>query len=224
MSAFYTWALDRGWVDATPLVHIRSRSTSRSRDRVLSDEELRVLWLACDDSDFGRIVKLLVLTAQRRTEIGALRWTEINFDEGLIEFPATRVKNATAHSVPLTQMAVAVIQSIPKRGAQDCMFGRAGGGFTGWSKAKRELDARIAARRHAMGLGPMRPWGLHDLRRTAATGLARLGVAPQVVDRILNHRSGIISGVRAIYNRFDYLPEARDALNRWAEHVASVVQ
>jgi integrase len=180
----------------------------KSRERVLSDAELKAIWTACPHNDFGAIVKLLILTGQRRTEIGGLRWDEIRDDQ--IVFSASRTKNGRAHVVPLSDPSRAILSRF-NRGNREHIFGRYNG-FTDWSKAKAALRAEAG------------DWTLHDLRRTAVTRMAELGVQPHIIEAVINHVSGHKGGVAGIYNRATYDREKREVLNLWAEHVTALVE
>jgi integrase len=162
---------------------------------------------------YGRIVRLLMLTAQRRDEIGGLRWQEIesqdDVSKALIALPSERTKNSRQHDVPLSQAALDVLAEQHRIAGRDLVFGEGEGGYSGWSRSKERLDADAK----------IKPWTLHDLRRTAATRMADLGVQPHVIEAILNHVSGHKAGVAGIYNRSTYAAEKRAALDLWANHV-----
>jgi integrase len=186
------------------------RETERytARTRVLADHELRTMWHALPDDDYGQVVKLLILTGQRRDEIGRLSWSEIVGDQ--VVLPPSRVKNKRPDVVPLSEPARAVLAAQPRRAESDLVFGcRGEGGFTGWSWCKLALDARIAE----MTGRPLQPWVLHDVRRSVATGMADLGVAPHVIEAVLNHVSGHKASVAGIYNRSSYEREKPAAIN-----------
>jgi integrase len=186
----------------------------QARERVLSDAELKAIWGGCIDDDYSAIIKLLVLSGCRLNEIGRLRWDEIH-DEQII-LPGARTKNNRAHIVPLSEPAKAILTGLRRRPDRACVFGRRqDNGFSGWSAAKRDLEARanIAER-----------WTVHDLRRTVATRMAELGVQPHIIEAVLNHVSGHKGGVAGIYNRATYDKEKREALNLWAEHVTALVE
>jgi integrase len=214
LSVFYAWCIGEGLCELNPVTGTNMAGEEKPRDRVLSDAELVAIWNALPDSDYGWIVKLLILTGQRRDEIGALRWSEIDLDAKLIELPADRAKNGVPHKVPLSDEALAVLKSCIRTSARDYVFGEGENGFTGWSKAKVRLD-------NATGIN--RPWVLHDLRRTAATRMADLGVMPHVVEAMLNHVSGHKSGIAGVYNHARYEPEKRAALELWASHIKAAV-
>ena len=178
LSAFFVWAIDQGLSGSTPLANIRPRAKNIARERVLSDSELAEVWTACEDDDHGAIVKLLMLTGQRRTEIGDLRWSEIDFAARHIELPGQRTKNHRRHVVPLSDAAFEMLGRCERREGRNSVFGRSVGGFSGWSKCKTRLDARIAKRRRASGNSSDMPhWTLHDIRRSVATHLAENGLA-----------------------------------------------
>jgi integrase len=235
LSKLFNWATDRGVIDANPCVRIKAPAAETSRDRVLSDEELRLLWRGCASIGwpFGPFVQLLLLTAQRRDEVAKMRRVELREGGTLWTIPAERAKNGQAHDVPLSGAAQGVLGSLPR------VAGRAGylisttgnSGISGYAKAKTRLDTVMLALAKSdaekSGEDPdgvqIEPWRLHDLRRTAATGMARLGVEPHVVEAVLNHRSGTITGVAKIYNRHSYGPERRAALEAWAAHVEAIV-
>jgi integrase len=226
LSGLYAWAIDGGYCEATPLLHIKRRAENGARERTLTKDELREVWLAADavGGDYGRIVKLLILTGQRRDEIGSLAWTEIDAAGARIELPPSRTKNHRAHSVPLSAEALAALP--PKPDTDRVMvFGRIGTGFSGWSKAKSELDAAItAARQERRVKEAMAGWRIHDLRRTFVTMLGdlRLG-SPHVVEAILNHVSGHKAGVAGTYNHALYLDERTQALIAWGRFVRELV-
>jgi integrase len=203
LSAFFVWAQREGLVEANPTLNTYKHEV-RARDRVLSNSELAAIWGACDDDDFGRIVRLLMLTAQRRTEVGGLCWSEIG-EDGMWTLPAARSKNRDKHSIPLVPQALALL---PPRRTGDHVFGC---GFANWSRGKLDLDARLAG---------IAAWTLHDLRRSAATHMAELGAAPHIVETVLNHRK---PGVAAVYNHARYAGEVRQALLLWADHLEAIV-
>jgi len=190
---------------------------------VLTEPELVEVSRASDNDDYGRVIKILALTGQRRQEIGDLAWHEVDVDGCQIELPADRTKNHRPHVVPLSAEALALLP--PQRDDRDLVFGRGQRGFSGWSKAKLELDARIAAARRSAGVKkPMPTWRLRDIRRSFVTHINERGFAPpHVVEAIVNHISGHLAGVAGTYNKALYLVERRQALERWGQHVAAVV-
>lgn len=213
----FNWCIERGLIEVSPCAGIKSPARPASRERVLTDDELARLWNAseADGYPFGRIFQLLALTAQRRGEVVGMKWSELDFDAGIWTLPGTRTKNHQQHKVPLTRDVIQCLKSIP-RGATDLVFparGKPDQPYSGYSKGKRGLDQRA----------DLHDWTLHDLRRTGATGMARLGIPPHVVERLLNHVSGTFGGVAGVYNRFQYLDEVRDALAKWNAHVSGLV-
>jgi integrase len=195
LSALFAWAMRRGLHNVNPVVGTEQRK-ERSRDRVLADAELAIIWNALGSNDYGDIIRLLILTGQRAGEIGGLRRNEIDLDENLISLPAERTKNAHPHSIPMSSPVRKILSARPR--TRDYVFGRGGGNFSSWGKCKIRLNAQIADK-----LGrPLTDWVIHDLRRTFATGLQRLGVRLEVTEAILNHVGGNRAGVGGIYRRF----------------------
>jgi integrase len=215
LSTFFKWAIDRDHVaGANPTTDIRQLETSK-RDRVLSEPELVDIWQACGDRDFGRIVRMLMLTGQRRQEIGGLEWAEISVERRQISLPAARCKNNRPHIVPLSEPAMALLQGLSRDGKY--VFG----GFTSWPRGKDHLDKRIAKRRGV----PLPHWTLHDIRRSVVTHINNLGFAPpHVVEAIVNHVSGNSkNGVAGVYNRAEYLAEREKALEQWGRYLTGLV-
>jgi integrase len=216
LSAFFGWAIDRGYLDANPTLNIRSRAQAGARDRVLSEREVIAIWEACRDDDHGRILRLLILTGQRRSEIGDMEWPEIDLRKRQLNLPAQRTKNGLAHIVPLSDEALAIIKSIAARPGRALVFGGGALGFGAWSKAKAKLDDRLPK--------TMPPWVLHDIRRSFVTHVSERGFAPpHVVEAIVNHVSGHKGGVAGVYNRAAYAAEKRQALELWGAHVAALM-
>jgi integrase len=223
LSGLFAWAIERRYVDTNPTLNVRQRAQNKARTRVLSEPELVEVWDACLDDDFGRIVRLLILTGQRRAEIGDLAWSEVDLDKRQIELAEYRTKNHRPHIVPLSDEALALLPE--KSEARDLIFGIGAGGFGGWSKAKAELVERIRkARSKAGGKKAMPVWTLHDLRRSFVTHISERGIAqPHIVEAIVNHISGAKAGVAGVYNRASYLSEKRQALELWGAHVRALV-
>jgi integrase len=211
LSAIFSWAMKRGIVDGNPVIGTE-RPAERSRDRVLSDSEIGIIWKAAPDDDFGAITKLLILSGQRRDEISALRWSEIDFDNDTILLPAERCKNKRAHEVPLSAPMKAILSSRKRIPDRDLVFGKRDVPIAGWGWRKERLDAAIGAKIKT-------PWTFHDLRRSCASGMANIGILPHVIESVLNHQSGTKRGTAGVYNRSDYKPEKTDALQKWGIHV-----
>jgi integrase len=216
LSALFTWAMGEGLREDNPVIATNNPAEGiLSRERVLSDAELRIVWKACWDDDFGKIVKLLILSACRREEIGGLARNEVNFDTGIMTIPGERTKNHREHALTLPAAAIDILRTIPSRIGREFFFGVRGGSFSAWSYATLHLHSRIA---EAEGKA-LAPWTLHDLRRTVRTGMGRLGVQPHIAELVLNHQKG---GVEAIYDRHKYQREITAALALWADHVRAV--
>jgi integrase len=217
LSAMFSWAMKEGLCDANPVLLTNDPAEGiQPRERVLSDHELVAIWNACGDDDFGRIVRLLLLTGCRREEIGGLQWREIDFDTGVMTIPGERTKNHRALALTLPAVALDILRSAKRREDRDHVFGKRGS-FGAWSYATMALNSRISDVE-----GKSLPhWTLHDLRRTFRTGLGKLGVRPDVAERCVNHIKG---GVEEIYNRHRYEREIASALAQWAEHVAALIQ
>ncbi|HEY8383968.1 MAG TPA: site-specific integrase [Microvirga sp.] len=211
LSALFSWAMGEGLVEQNPVVGTNKATEEVARDHVISEAELRLIWQACRDDDYGRILRLLILTGQRREEVGGMCWAEVDLEAALWTIPKERAKNGIAHEVPLSSPALTILSDVPRRPGRAHVFGEGQGGFQGWSRAKATLDRRIAASGQVV-----RPWRVHDLRRTAATRMAEAGTLPHVVEAVLNHVSGHKAGVAGIYNRATYAKEKREALERWA--------
>jgi integrase len=206
----FGWAVEQEIIAASPFVGLKAPAEEKSRDRILTDQELRAVWQAASQPDvYGVLVRLLILTGQRRGEIAGLMWSEIDLDKRLINLPRERVKNDRAHEIPLSPQAIALIESLPRLSDRH-VFRLPIGGF---GKLKAQLDK----------LCGVENWTLHDLRRTAASGMARLGVGLPVIEKVLNHVSGSFAGVVGIYQRHDFAGEKRKALELWGAHVAAIV-
>jgi integrase len=212
LSAFFGWCIAEGLLDVSPVTGTAKATENGSRERVLSQEELRQLWRSLGDDRFGDIVRLLLLTGCRRNEIGKLQWSEIDLVRKLIVLPPERTKNGKAFELPLSAQALAVLARQPRRNSSPYLFSDKKG-FNDWDGAKQELDQRIG----------IASWRLHDLRRTCATGMAELGVQPHIIEAVLNHVSGHKGGVAGIYNRARYTDAMREALQRWADHLEALI-
>jgi integrase len=225
LSAFFNWAVREGLLDTNPVIGTARADERGSRDRVLTQAELAELWAALPQGDFGEIVRLLALTGQRREEIGALRWAEVDLGRGMIVLAPERTKNLRQHEVPLSAQARAILERQRKRKGRDFVFGVGEAGFSGWSKSKERLDQTLLAKRRERDrkAKPLPSWRIHDLRRTAATGMAELGVQPHIIEAVLNHVSGHKAGVAGVYNRARYESEMRYALKKWADHVEALI-
>jgi integrase len=234
LSAFFGWAVREGLVEANPVIGTNRSHENGARNRVLSNDELREIWGAsAADDHYSGVVRLLMLTGQRREEIGGLRWREIDLESQQISLPADRTKNHRPHDIPLSELALEVLKRQGRREGRDLVFGEGQGGFQGWSNAKEALSRRILQARQDVAekagsvpqaVKPMTPWRLHDLRRTMATRMhEELSLAPHIVEAVLNHVSGHKAGVAGTYNWATYERAKRTALVRWAEYVRTIV-
>ncbi len=224
LSALFNWAADRGHLAASPIAGMRRPELGyKARERVLSMDELRRVWDAAGDMGypFGPAYRLLILTGQRRSEIAEAERPWIDRELRAIETPASRYKTGVAQVYPLSAPAWAIVEALPHWNAGDCMFSTTGGerAISGFSKAKELLDEKIAerdakARAEGQDVPPMAPWVVHDIRRSVATHLARLGVPQEHVERVLGH---VVQGVAGTYNRYSYLDEKRAALETWGK-------
>ena len=213
LSSFFNWAVGEGICKYNP-VDKTNKSEEQSRERVLENAELKTIWHSLPDNDYGKINKLLILTAQRRGEIGEMRVAEFNRAERQIELPPERTKNGLPHIVPLSDAAMEILESINMDG-RTFLFGRnLSAPFSGYSKAKTELDLECKIEK---------PWVLHDFRRTGSTRMNDEGVLPHVVEAVLNHISGSKAGVAGTYNKAIYLKEKREALNTLASFISKAV-
>lgn len=204
------WCVERGILDVSPANGVKAPCKETPRDRVLNDAELTKIIPECKAAGypFGDLFLILLLTAQRRGEVSDMRWSELDLPNRLWHLPAHRVKNGCAHSVPLSKPVVRILERAPRFLNSDFVFTTTGrSGVSGWGKPVSRLcdDSGV------------HEWRIHDLRRTGASGMARLGVLPHVVEKVLNHISGSISGVAAVYNRYGYDVEKRDALDKWGQ-------
>jgi integrase len=215
LSELFAWGIGQGLVDRNPVIGSNRPKLLPPRDRVLSDQELAAIWNGVSDDDFGRIVKLLILTGQRRTEVGGMCWQEINCDKTTWTIPAARAKNGQQHVLPLPPLALEIIASTPRIVGRDYLFGPRAAGFTSWNRPKQMLVARLG--------NQVEPWTLHDLRRTFCTRLADLGVLPHVIEAAVNHQSGHKRGPAGIYNRSVYTNEVRAALLLWDKHIRELI-
>ena len=213
LSGLYVWAMGEGLVSANPVLATHKPAAARTRDRALSLEELGAVWRACDDDDYGRIVRLLILLGARRQEVGSMRWTEFDLAKGTWLLPKERSKNGHELLLTLPSQALAIIGA--RQSDCDYLFGA--NGFVRWSAGKSELDRRLA--------GEVKPpFRLHDLRRSFSTRMNDLGVQPHIVEAALNHYDGARSGSAGVYNKSVYSNDIRAVLALWAEHVLAAAE
>jgi integrase len=210
---FFNWCIGRGILEVSPCSGITAPAREQTRHRVLSDEELAVVLNAARQIGFpfGSIVEVLALTGQRRDEVGRMAWEHLDLRRKVWIVPGEHAKNGRPHLVQLSKPVLALLEAVPW--TEKLTFSADGRrAFQGYSKAKARLD----------NLSGVSDWTLHDLRRTVVSGMARLGVPPHVADKILNHQSGTISGVAAVYQRHEFLNERERALQLWGEHIQSL--
>lgn len=208
---FFNWCVERDMIDINPAAGAKPPAVEKSRDRVLTDDEIKAIWTGCDKLGwpFGLAFKLMLVTGQRRDEIARMRWDDIDTDKALWTLSREQTKSDRLHEVPLSSLALEILEIVPRTG--DYVFTTNGKTpISGFSKAKRELDEAA----------DITDWRLHDLRRTVASGMARIGIAPHVIEKVLNHAGGQISGVAAIYNRHGYAEEKQQALNAWSQSLS----
>lgn len=208
------WCVERCMIDANPIAGMKPLSKEKPRERVLSDDELGVLWEACDDEGypFGDCMKLLILSGQRRAEVAEMRWSELDLEKRVWILPSQRAKNGRQHTVPITDAMLDVLRRVPKFLGSDFVFTTKGTTpISGFGRLKKRLDKSLSE--------VVEPWTPHDLRRTMSTNMAQLGVPQPVTEALLNHKTGVVSGVAAIYNVYSYADEKRDALELWNSHV-----
>jgi integrase len=218
---FFAWTVERGILEASPMAGLKPPSPEVSRDRVLSDGELIAAWKATEQIGypFGPVVQLLILTGQRRSEVLKAEWREFDLEAATWTIPRSRAKNDRAHVVPLTPHAIEILRRLPHVGQRPRLLFTTTGetAFSGVSKATDRLQAIATSLLSESEEGT--PWRLHDLRRTFASGCARLGVSVHVVEKTLNHTSGTHSGIVGIYQRHEYREERRRAMELWAAHL-----
>jgi integrase len=223
------WCVEREIIEINPCAGLKAPSPERSRDRVLSDEEIRAAWKAFDavGYPFGDLAKLLLLTGQRLREVAAAPWSEFDLEGKVWRLPKERTKGGVGLEIPLSDAVLAILRSLPRfeaRGGQAAFLFTLSGvkPLDDFSKGKLRIDARMLTelrRERGDETVALEHWTMHDLRRSFASGSASLGIAPHIVEAVLGHRGGVVSGIARIYNRFDYAGEKRAALERWAAHV-----
>ena len=218
----FRWAAARDIIESDPAAHVEKPAPETRRDRVLADDEIASIWGAAGAMGFpfGPAVQLLVLTAARREEIFGLSWREVDLNSATIRLPAERAKTKENRIIPLSPVALSVLAELPHFVGGDFVFGQGGQApFANVGHAKARLDRVIAKDRG----GPMPAWRLHDIRRTVATGLQRLGTRLEIIEAVLGHVSGSRAGIVGIYQRHRFEEEARAALARWGEHLLRLV-
>jgi len=214
LKTFLRWCVGRAVLDRSPADGVPLPAKAVARDRVLEDAELAKIIIAARQigDPYGGIVEVLALTGQRREEVAGMWWEEIDLNQRTWTLPRSRTKNDKVHVVHLSKQSVGVLNRVDRGGPLVfTQFGTTP--FQTFSRAKRLLDQ----------LCGVSGWRLHDLRRTCVSGMARLGIAPHVADKVLNHQSGTIAGVAAVYQRHEFHAERKEALERWGAHVAQII-
>jgi integrase len=217
LSSMFSWLKRHRLVDSNPCAQVWRPPPAKPRDRALGEDEIRRLWKTCDavHPAYAAAVRMLLLTGARLREVANMTRDELSADGTVWTLPGSRTKNHRAHVVPLPPLAREVIASAPQIAGSFVFSTDGRGPLTGWSRAKHKLDAAMGAN--------VPPWRLHDLRRTAVTGMAELGIRPDVIELCVNHVSGVRGGIAGVYNKSELLPERREALERWARHVQGLV-
>jgi integrase len=211
------FAVERGVIDVSPIAGIKPPAAETARDRVLSDDELRTVWEAADAFEpvYAGFIKLLILSGQRLREVSEMEWKEIDLDAKLWTLPGKRAKNGVEHTIPLSDLAVEILRCLPRIDGSGFVFTTNGRNpIRGAHQAKRRLDALVP---------DIPPWVLHDIRRTVASGMARLGINLPVIEKLLNHVSGSFAGIVGVYQRHSFADEKRAAMEIWARHVEVIV-
>jgi integrase len=213
LHTLFSWAVENDLIAASPAADIKRPNKETPRDRVLTDDELKAVWLAAGEEGFpyGSIVQLLILTGQRRGEVAGMMWSELDLgaENPTWTLPRERTKNGRRHEVPISKQAVAIIHKGPRISDRHVFS-------TNGTRPPGGFDNRKARLDHLAGIDA---WKVHDLRRTVASGLAKLGTNLAVIEKILNHTSGTFAGIVGVYQRHEFAEEKRAALQQWADHV-----
>ena len=215
LGSAFAWLHENRFIKTNPCIGVKRPSSGQARERWLNNDEIIRFWHGCDaiHPTFAKVFRFLLLTGCRLREISALRWTELQENE--LHLPGARTKNKKPHTVPLSPLALSIINAMPR--IEGCPYPFTTNGKTpisGWSKIKKQLDA---------AMGNPEPWRLHDLRHTAATGMNKLGIRPDVIELAVNHVSGVRGGIAGRYNHDAMMPERKAALLRWSRHIEGLV-
>jgi integrase len=211
------WCVSEDLIDSNPAMAVQKPTRERIRERKLGNEELKAVIMACEELDYpgGSLIKMLVLTGQRRDEVRLLRWREIDLEHAIWTLPGERAKNGQSHLVPLSGLVLTLLDSLPRFPGEFVFSASAGRSpYSNLVKPKRAIDKMTG----------VTDWTLHDLRRTAATGMGQLGIAGETIARVLNHSERAIAGVTARYNQHEYTAAKRHALEAWARHVEGLIE
>lgn len=212
-----SWCVDRGTIHINPVAALKAPAKEVDRDRVLTNAEIAACWFGAEAEGFpfAPFAKLVILTGQRRGEVAGLCWSELDLANATWTIPAQRAKNATQHVVPLAPLAVSILNTLPRFAGSDFVFTTTGKTpISGFGRLKDRLEEAVGSN----------DWRLHDIRRTVATNMAMMGVQPHVIEAVLNHKSGIVSGVAAVYNRHAYIEEKRAALEKWEQKIIQLLR
>ena len=214
---FFSWCKERDILELSPAEAIRPPSKEKTRDSVLTLEEIKGFWAACGQMGYpwGPIFQLLLLTGARLREVSQASWDEVSIADGTLSLPSSRTKNARPHQIQLSDQALSIIQALPKVGGHDLLFTTNGKTpVSGFSKVKKRLDI----------MSDVTNWRFHDLRRSFAThSTEKLNISPVIADKILNHVTGQVRGVAAIYQHGEYLEDRRAALQKWGDYIQNLV-
>ena len=224
LNRFFRWCVENHFIAVSPMHSVAKPHLPRARDRVLTDEELALLWGACGalHPSYAACVRFMMLTGCRRNEAARARWDEFDLETGVWKLPADRSKNGRPHTTHLPVQAMRLLQGL-SRSSEFIFTARGNGPLTGFSKLRTILQAAISKEAEASGYRlPTDGWVLHDLRRSLVSWLAGNGVAVHVADRLLNHVSGSFGGVVGIYQRYEFATERRNALAAWANHIEAL--
>jgi integrase len=211
LSAMFAWAIGEGLCENNPVTGTNKNSDDIERERTLTDSELVKVWKNVPDNHYGAIVKLALLTGARRNELANMHWSEIDRKARTLKLPGERTKNGREFIIPLSDLAMEVIDSIDKRDGRDLVFGNGERGYSGWSNSKVALDQAVELKEE---------WRLHDLRRTFRSGLGQLGVEPHIAEACLNH---LPAKLIRTYDKNKYEPQKRQAFDRWSAYVSALI-
>jgi integrase len=213
LSKFFAWLVARDALAFSPVTGVERPHKEKIRSRILTDDELRALWLACGhEGASGEAIRLMVLTGARRGEVGEMLRQEVDQDHQLWNLPAERTKNGRPHTIPLSTQAWALLEARPR--FADCNFVFSADGkraVNNWDEVKHRISAKAGITASS--------WRLHDLRRTAASGMQKLGISVPIIEKALNHKSGTFRGIVSVYQQHDYADEIYVALQKWADYV-----
>lgn len=213
------WCVDRGMIETSPVTGLRPPTKEYARERVLSDDELIACWHGAVDEGFpfAQFTQLLILTGQRRGEVAGMRWSELDLENATWSLPRERVKNKKSHIIPLAPLTISILKSVPRFLNSELVFTTTGKTpISGFGRLKKRLDVVVGHEAE--------DWRFHDIRRTVTTNMAADGIHPHVIEAVLNHKSGVVSGVAAVYNRYLYMSEKREALEKWATKIAAMTK